>query len=251
MKVRWLISLAAFFLLAAGSSVRADVVYNLAADWSDVANPNGVWSYNQGANPIPVNQSDYAPHFFLSPQPAWALATGGLGHTPSWFKSVTTNTVDPLYDLPIGRVGGHSTDGASLDSAPANITWTSPLSGIATVSGGTWLARNQGRSNDWRLYVNDTLVTGGSLTTGDPYDSSNPLDFAAGFGGPSVLVFPVAVGDTVTFEMVKTFIFGEFQGVDFQVSVANAAVPEPATVTLFAFGGMGLAAACWRSRRRT
>jgi hypothetical protein len=229
--------------------VRADTIFDLAVDWSDVANPNGVWSYNHGSNPITTHQSVYAPHDFQVPQPAWAAAPGGIGHTPSWYKSVGLVSIDPTYDIPVGRVGGHASDGASFNLDPANITWTSPLNGVVTVSGGAWMGKNQGRSADWFLYHNAALLTGGSLFTGDPYDSASPFDFAIGSGGAAVLTFPVAVGDTIRFEIVKTHLFGELIGVDFRVTAADATVPEPATLALLGCGGAVLSLAGWRGRR--
>jgi hypothetical protein len=235
----------------AQAPARADTIYDLAADWSDAANPNGVWSYNHGASPITTHQSNYAPHDFRVPQPAWAAATGGLGHTPSWYKSVGIVSIDPTYDIPAGRVGGHGSDNSSFNLNPANVTWTSPLAGIVTVSGGAWMGKNQGRSADWFLYHNAAQLTGGSLFTGDPYSSATPFDFATGSGGAGVLTFPVAVGDTIRFEIVRTHMFGEFIGVDFRVTAQDTAVPEPASLVLLGSGVALVSAAGWSRRRRT
>src|SRR5439155_1149353 len=92
----------AFFLLTA-SSAQAQVVYSLAGDWSEVANPNGVWAYNAAPGmPLTNHVSDY-----FAGQPAWAYTVyGGPGHIP-WFLKAVTNYGSPS-DLPMGRVGMHN-----------------------------------------------------------------------------------------------------------------------------------------------
>jgi hypothetical protein len=60
--------------------------YDLAADWSDAANPNGVWSYRSGSTVLP-GVADWTLLTEPTVQPAWAP-----GQTiPAWFKSVADN----------------------------------------------------------------------------------------------------------------------------------------------------------------
>ena len=75
--------------IAVPYSLQADLVtkYNLVADWSDTANPNGVWSYNDGNGSIANHVSNYVPTNFPTAQPAWALAESGPGHIVSWLRT--------------------------------------------------------------------------------------------------------------------------------------------------------------------
>jgi hypothetical protein len=196
-------------------------VYDLASDWSDAVNPNGLWSYN-GVDglPLPIHRSDWDSQtrieHFSSPQPAWS-AEDLSRSVPMAFKSldVTAGTIWNL-DAPAGRVGMH---GQPLF---AGVTWTSPASGTATVSGGVWkMRKNNGRIVDWHLTVNGLPLTVGTLTDADPYTSSSPFDFANGSSGPTVLTIPVLSGDIIGVEAgFPTDPFhSDFVGVDFSVSL--------------------------------
>ena len=78
----------------------ADIVYDLESDWSDVNNPNGVWSYNNGNGPITNQVSDWLPNYFSTDQPAWARSDRDI---VSWFKS--TNNKE---DFQVGDVITHT-----------------------------------------------------------------------------------------------------------------------------------------------
>jgi hypothetical protein len=200
-------------------------VYDLASDWSDTSNPNSVWQYRHGDTVITNHEACWDFADFQSPQPAWADAAslGEPGFIPAWFRSVTTIPGDPTYDVPIGRVATHTTDPyAGDDAALSNVVWTSPLDGVATISGDTWQARKSlGRSNTWELFHNDVLVTEGIVTSDDALNSSNPFLFQNGSGGQDVLTFPVAAGDTIKFEAVRASIYGDFVGVDLTITVTD------------------------------
>ena len=64
----------------------AVVVYDLAADWSDTNNPNGVWSYNDSIGPITVHQSTWP----WPGQDVWARTSTGPGHIVAWMKTDST-----------------------------------------------------------------------------------------------------------------------------------------------------------------
>ncbi len=100
-----------------------------------------------------------------------------------------------------------------------DVDHSSPINSIFEISGGAWMARKTlGRSMDWTLYVNGIAITGGSLTSSDSFTSAKPFDFADGFGGTSVLTVPVAVGDVINLEIVKTSTFADFVGVDMTIA---------------------------------
>lgn len=94
----------------------AVTVYDLAADWSDAANPNGPWSYSGGASPL-AEQDDWG-----GGQPAWAnAANGNPGYIPLWMKVVNE---PPGLDLVVGDIALHSWDSANGGGTtnPANVT---------------------------------------------------------------------------------------------------------------------------------
>ena len=198
--------------------------YNLAADWSDTNNPNGPWSYNDvDGLPLPAHVSDWdlTDEHFAGPQPAWSLVSSPRS-VPMAFKSVgvTAGTFWNL-DAPSGTVGMH---GQPLF---AGVTWASPDSGLATISGGVWkMRKNNDRVIDWRITVNGSVVTEGALSDSDPYTSSNPFDFASGTGGAAVLSIPVMPGDVIGIDAgypVDPF-HSDFVGVDFSISLAPDAL---------------------------
>ena len=106
------------------NGVRTDFAY---ADWSDTANPNNVWRYNEGANLLPgVNdwQSAFAGANWS--QPGWARSENGTNRIPFWFQS---NGLEPFgHDWLSGDVVVHTTDAVNgAGNGEANVTWTSEL----------------------------------------------------------------------------------------------------------------------------
>ncbi len=233
------------FLVPANSA--AGTIYDLAGDWSDATNPNGVWSYNYDIGaPITVHQTSWDPIASGSAQPAWAFqAVPTAGHIPAWFNSVGNTNIVP--DAPAGTIVVHTADAANgvAGLSTANVTWTSPIDGMITIVGDTWLARKTlGRSDDWSILLNGSTLASGTVTSSDPYTSSNPLLFPT-------LTETVHVGDVVMFAAVKDpgSPFGEFEAVN--LTIDATAVPEPAS--LFVFGGLGAVtglAVRWRRKRR-
>ena len=211
------------------------LTYSLVDDWSNISNPNGPWSYNAGSNPLPFNVADWPLDEFGPSQTAWAYGNV-LRDTflPGWFKSV----VDPNsfghaqpYDWLVGDVIVHSSDSTgSQKYGPANVTWTSPTDGIYDIYGGLWSGRDIGRSNDWKLYLDNVLLANGSVFDGDIYSRSNPDSF--NFNGVSI-----SQGSVLRLEVVRTTNGEDFVGVNFDINV----VPEPATGVLLLSGLLGLA----------
>jgi hypothetical protein len=186
----------------------AAVTHDLAADWSDNQNPNGCWSYNYGATPLTPSVHPWAPWGFAgdSDQRAWAKGAGwgppDPDHTPAWFKVAYPMAED--NDAAIGDVVVHgTTPGVSWTGEPANVTWTSNLTGYITISGGVWYVPELlPRSMDWALCVKGNLVKSGNVHQGDPYSRDNPFLFVNG-AGPGPLSFRVVPGDVVTLTLTK------------------------------------------------
>lgn len=241
-------------LAGIGSGRAQAFSYDLRGDWSNTANPNLPWSYNDGAGPIPGHVSDYLPGAFSMPQPAWANATSGSnpGHIVSWLRAVTNGSdvgcppCDSL-DWRVGDVITHTWDrfSSGISTANSNLSWTSPGSGRVTISGAVWLARNIGRAVDWEIAINGLAVSTGSLYSGDPYNRSHPFVLASGSGGAAALTHvPVQSGDRIVLSLItpNTSPAGEFVGVDLRIETASTPVPGPLSVA-------GLAAAFRQSRQ--
>lgn len=229
-----------FFLLVCLSSISSiavgAVVYNLADDWSDTQNPNGPWSYNQGPNaPISTHWDNWHSNGSY-PQPTWAYAQAPYkGHVPVWYKAVAGGIgPDGGIDTPPGIVGMHGTSGiSSVVSTPAGVSWTSPFNTEIQISGGIWLANKAaGRSMAWTLYVNNSPVSSGNLTSSDPFNSDNHFLFENGTGGPSALSHVVSAGDIINLEIVKTSTYADFVGIDLTISAGSALPVRIGTVSL-------------------
>ncbi len=195
------------------SAAAGPTVWDLAGDWSDTQNPNGPWSYNAGANPIPTN----FPNWAGSGNPAWVAAPSGFGHIPAWAKL----QVETSCDAQIGDVYMHANDATSgTDVDLANVTWTSPASGVAAISGTLWWypsgCGHAGRTMDWRLYFNGVLMDSGNIGDGDPWSSCTPRTF--GF------VENLSPGDIVKLEFERTHVFGTMATVALKVTMPPVAV---------------------------
>jgi hypothetical protein len=247
-------------LLTLGFSPRADAgqVYDLASDWSDSTNPNGVWQYGTmspslGFTPFPIHVNDYinvGSPAFTGNQPAWTdtVDTGSNGSPQGLAKSVGNS----LFDFPSGLVGGHTP--ASSDYLA--VKWTATAAGTIDLSGSVWMWRDLGRHEALSLFVNNSALIGGVAipvrSTG--VNSSNPFTLAqaivAGGGGAgSLLDIPVTSGETVILA-ARRIDAEDFVGMNFTINFTAASVPEPSSLVLMsastAFGAIWLL----RCRRR-
>jgi hypothetical protein len=236
-----------FLACAAGGITKADV-YDLAADWSDVSNPNGVWSYylddvlGQSSTRTTVFDSyENNGDSFADPPGApkiWTTdsAWPGYGYV-GWSKS---NGSEPSYwDLEAGDVYGYTS------YFVIEIRWTSPVDGPIHVNGGVWTARDFDSSdpdehvNTWALYHglgDDAVVLDtGTVYVGDIYSRSSPalMDFD----------LDVLAGDVVRFVIDGSGAeTPNYIGLDLEITV----VPVPGAVLL---GMLGLGVAGFRLRK--
>jgi len=236
-----MLGLAVVYAAFGGPLSQAGVIYDLNADWSDAANPNGAWTYRHGTTALP-SQANYLPSHFPAGQPAWAVAPFGAGHIPSWLRNSTPAVIAGM-DFLIGDVIVHAHDNANgAGLGVANVIWTSPTDGFVDIHGAVWLARNIGRSTRFNLFHNSILLATGDLFTGDPFSRATPLEFSA-------LNLATSAGDVIRLEILRTSTFGEFTGVNLTIDLSqpDAAIPEPSTLALVLPGAIGFFA-CARMR---
>ena len=114
------------FLGLGVNSLRA-IPYNLAADWSDTSNPNGVWSYlvNGAVPPSGIRGGDV----FGVPTPIW-----GTSSFEGWSRSNGSEGFP--HDWIAGDVFGHTLNNGD----PVQIRWTSPTAWFIDVAGAVWPA---------------------------------------------------------------------------------------------------------------
>jgi len=237
--IRKSVTLFVFSLFLSSNAWSAPVIYDLAGGWSDATNPNGVWTYREGANALP-SVSNWTPLNSSVSQPAWAPSATSGNFLPAWFQSTSDNPSS--LDVLTGDIVTHTTDNLNGPGhGPSNVLWTSPSAGTMNVSGGVWIALDRGRSNDWSIYLNDVLLTGGSISSGDAYDRSAPFLFSNGSGGASALSnLIVSSGDELRLEFAKTSTYGEFVGVDLQVQLSPVPIPATFLLLLSGLAGIGI-----------
>jgi hypothetical protein len=205
------------------SMASAATTYDLAADWSNDDNPNGVWTYREGIDALPF-VPDWTPlNNGPAAQPAWAPSTVSGNFLPAWFKSTTNNPEG--MDFLLGDVVVHSTDGFNGSaSGVANVIWTSPSNGVVDIVGAVWMTREIGRSNQWTLFFNGVPLTAGNISSGDEFNRANPFNFANGSGGPTVLNgIEVSINDVIELRIEKTSGFGDFVGVNLTITLTEDA----------------------------
>lgn len=221
---RWLLLLSCAVLV-----LPATTIYNL-NDAFGASNPSGAWTFREGSNVLPV-VSSWIPGNFAAAQSAYAK---GTVQVPSWLE-VSANPLFASTDFQLGDVLVHSSA-----TGVANVMWTSPLNGVADVTGGLWMARNIGRGNHFELFLNSTLLAQGNVSDGDIFSRSNPLGFSLGN-------LALRVGDVVRLEVTKTSTFGDFSGVNLSIGVNE--IPEP-SLSILVFSGLATFSAILRFRRR-
>ncbi|HEV3006501.1 MAG TPA: PEP-CTERM sorting domain-containing protein, partial [Pirellulales bacterium] len=153
-------------------------------------------------------------------------------------------------DWQVGDVVVHTTDSANgASKGPANFLWTSPDTGLVTISGSVWRAATiDGRDNSWSLLVNGNVVSSGaSIDTGGP-DRAHPFLFSNGSGGTVALTQFVTAGSTIDLQITKTAdsSFGFFVGANLTIT-QQSTTPEPTSLALF---GLGALSVLWQSRGR-
>ena len=222
--------------------------WDVGDDFSNILNPNGVWAFREGENVLPQTANWSG---LVVVQPAWSRQDLGVNFLPSWMKSVVDNPLGSdgtTIDVRTGDVFVHSTDNFRGPGGVANVTWTSPIDGVISVSGAAWITRDIGRSNTWELFLNGVSLSSGSVFSGDPFDRDNPFDFATGSGGGSALLnLAVSTGDVLRLDIARTSSAGDLVGVELTIDAVSA-IPIPAALPLFGSALAALGFFGWRRR---
>ena len=228
--------------------------YNIADDWSDVSNPNGPWAlYKAPGQLFTINQADW--FYNGTNQHAWADAPSTTAYPPNplvpmWAKAI--GDVGTLFDgtysgfVDAGTVYMGSAEDFRTGTDFSSLVWTSPYAGIVHIDGGVWMSKVFDRPHQWELLKNGVVFTSGGLSQNDPYDKTNPFEFAAGSGGPSAVDFAVAQNDEIKLLIYKSGSYytpGTLVGMNYEIRF----VPEPTSLFLGAMSVIGLVAA--RTRR--
>lgn len=211
---------------AAATHAGAGAEYSLQGDFSASTNPSGVWSYRHGVQLLPsVTAWQAVLGGWAQPQPGWARSADGNDRLPFIFQSNGSETF--THDWSAGDVVLHTTDASNgVGGGIATIAFTAPASGRVSIAGETWLGRDIGRANDWRVVLRGEVLAAGSQASGDPYSSANPQSLSSGETTPGALEdIRVCAGDEILLEFQKAPSQppGDFSVVSMTVTYASIA----------------------------
>lgn len=217
-------------LASAPAAVRAGPVFDAANDFSLASNPNGVWSYGF------ENTLGGSLQLF---DVATMNARGATG-LDAWTSSHTGDTPTVMHNgtnapLTFGGTVTVPADGLLFHPGPngqfAIIRWTAP-------SAGNYDLDVSFRGDD---FVGPTTTDVHVLDNGVSLFASGVTAYGPGPSFSSVV--SVAAGDKIDFAVgVGTdgsYLF-DSTGIEAIISPAISGVPGPASLTLFALGGLGL-----------
>jgi hypothetical protein len=236
-------SLATFsLLLALVNGAQAVTVYSLANDFSDAANPNGVWSFTHGVVPLshfmPIGSNPLNPGLANG---FWSNGPNVDENSPFIGKATQSGGTLSGYsngDFLSGQVVAHSPNsGASFF-----VNWTAPAAGSISFSASAWYGHSAiDRVNELFVSLQGVPLSGPTIINNTLNESNRQLLSGTGL--------VVAAGDVLSFELRKQVgqTFGSIAGLDETVNFVATPIPEPATVGLM-LAGLGIVAGVARRR---
>lgn len=232
-------------ILIAGQAQAA--IYSLSGDFSDVSNPNGPWSFTQGATVLAHHaQPGDGNAANVAAGNGFYGAISNFSRGPFLFKATEDGGGVSGYndgDFLTGDVVAHGTNVG--DGADLFINWTAPTAGLLSFTSSIWYAHSVvNRSGDVEALLDGLSL--GSVTVNNTFNRSNALTTLSGSN------LAVAAGDVLSFRIAPSAgqPFGTLTGISATVDfTAAGVVPEPSTWAVMIVG-FGMAGGVLRSRRR-
>lgn len=220
------VGLACLALLVAWTAPARASVWNLAADYSVVSNPNGAWTY--GWEPGTSPNGALTQYNTVRSGVQWYDSSHASGdYTPTvWLN----NTGSTSYGVPSGDVSLHP----GWDNSFSVVRWTSPIAGQVSVTG----LFGAGDIGPMSYYIS----VGGTTTQSWLTDS-----VTENFAFNQV----VSVGETIDFLVGASIGGGNAYGnTPLEVTISSVtAVPEPSTWAMLILGFAGIGFMAHRRRR--
>lgn len=229
--------LAAFTLVGSIEKSNAVIIgsYDLAADFTTAANPNGVWSYGYST----TLGGSFVLHTSTSPNPTY-YSTIDNWHTdlgygmPAVLRNSTAGTVTNdtgTAVLTAGQLASHP----GYSGQFSVVRFTAPAAGLFNVSGSFLGADIVGTTTDVHILLNGGAIFNGAVS-----------GFDAGSGPSFNSDWSLAMGDTLDF--VVGWGNGNFDFDSTAISAVITQVPEPGTAAILILGGLAMLRRASRSR---
>jgi hypothetical protein len=220
-------------LMAPTPAMSALTVYNLQSDWSKTNNPNGAWAEWKGSTILPHQVGTGDP--FSNGLDFFAMGNSSGNFLPAWWKGTDGNVYTHSWDSSNGESYGESI-----------LTWTAPQAGTISLSGSIWYDHfGVSRSNDFYLFIEDTLLASGTISVANHNGKANALTFFDALKtGQTLTDLTVRADDVVKLLIVQSSgqQWGTVSGVELIIAETATPVPLPSALLLFAPGLAGLAA---------
>lgn len=234
----------AIVALAVMTAPAQATVYDLAADFSNISNPNGVWSFTYGGT---------LPHY---PQPGVFNALNAAAANGYWGSGADFYTAPFILQATANGSAVGYTDGDFLagdvlvhgpnDGSAVFINWTAPADGMIDLTSSLWYAHSVvARSQDIFVTLGGNPLGNVTVTNGIGRSGANTVN---------ALGLTVSAGDVLSFAFSKSggqqngSLSGVEAVIDFTAKVQTAPVPEPASWAMM-IGGFALAGGALRRRK--
>lgn len=209
--------------------------YDLAADFSTAANPNGSWSYGYST----TLGGSLVLHTSPSPNPAYSTISNwhtDLGYgVPVILRNSTVSTVTNdtgTIVLTPGQLASHPGTSGEFSI----VRFTAPTAGLFNVAGSFLGADLVGATTDVHILLNGSSVFAGNVS-----------GFGVGSGPAFNTNLSLASGDRLDF--VVGWGNGDFTWDSTAIAAVITQVPEPGTAAMLAIGGLALVLRSSRLRR--